>query len=168
MTKYKVHIIAAVCLLMAALCGPVLAHQQNESLTSILFNQRSGLIEVSHRFYIHDAEHVVKRIAGGKADLHGGRETQETFAQYVINGFSVIIDGESPLGLTLLGHEVKGKFFWIYQEAPLVTTPQQIDVAINPPKEVIPSKRNIVNIEGLGKIKSVELTPANPADTVLF
>jgi hypothetical protein len=35
------------------------AHQQKAAETTVLFNKRSGQLEVSHRFYMHDTEHAV-------------------------------------------------------------------------------------------------------------
>ena len=34
--------------------NPLFAHQQKEAYITLLFNERSSLIEVSHRFSLHD------------------------------------------------------------------------------------------------------------------
>ena len=58
--------IAIVILLLAA---PLSAHQQKEAITRVLFNPRTGNIEVMHRFLLHDAEHAVKELVDAKADI---------------------------------------------------------------------------------------------------
>ena len=64
---------ARVSLLLAAwlLAAPLPAHQQKESVTRVLFNPRTGNIEVMHRFLLHDAEHATRKLFGGDADLLG-------------------------------------------------------------------------------------------------
>lgn len=155
-----------VCLLLATQAQ---GHQQNESLVSILFNQRTGMIEVAHRFYIHDAEHVVKRVVGKTADLLSNPTTQSEFAQYVVNHISILVDADSESGFELLGYEVQGKFFWVYQEKPYTAKPHQVDIGYDPQMEVWPSKRTVVNIEGTGgPIRSMELTPSQPSGSLVF
>ena len=163
----KRQIIYFVCLI-AGVAWQVQAHQQKEAISTILFNERTGNIEISHRFYIHDAEHAVKGILNGKADLIKDKDTQSAFAKYVTERFSLAINQDQIVSSQLLGQEVEGKFFWVYQEAPISAKPQKISVRFDALMEVWPSQRNIVNIEGLGPIKSVELLSSQSTKTITF
>lgn len=143
--------------LIVGVAWQVQAHQQKEAISTILFNSRSGNIEISHRFYIHDAEHAVKRILDKQADLMTDEAAQKAFADYVVAHFTVSFNQEGALPLKLLGQEIAGKFFWVYQEAAIVSQPSQIEVSYNALMEIWPSQRNIVNVEGVGELKSLEL-----------
>ena len=109
------------------------AHQQQEAQSVILFNERSGNIEVMHRFYIHDAEHVAKLVGEKSSDLLASEQAQATFGNYVAKHFGlrwtkrvlpISADSDTPLSevasdvvpeLQYVGQEVEGKFLWIYQ-----------------------------------------------------
>ena len=58
-------------------------HQQKEAITRILFNPRTGNIEVMHRFLLHDAEHAVRQLRNGKADILGSESDREFFSVFL-------------------------------------------------------------------------------------
>ena len=109
-------------LLMLITCSSSFAHQQKEAYISLLFNQRSGNLEVSHRFLLHDAEHGLAHIVNGAGDLSTDEETQQRFFNYVQGHFQVRSNNEQLIKLTPLGFEIEGKYFWVYQEAPIPKT----------------------------------------------
>lgn len=160
--------LSVLLLLLGGFAGQVAAHQQKEAISTVLFNQRSGNIEVAHRFYIHDAEHAVKRLLKGHADLLKDKAVQKAFAEYVTKHFSLALNGHKPLPLRLLGQEIEGKFLWVYQESPNLGKPHSVDVTSDALMEIWPSQRNIVNIEGLGPVKSVALRNFERQQTVNF
>ena len=49
-----------ILLVLCCLSLQLSAHEMKSAITKVLFNQRTGNIEVMHRFYVHDAEHAVK------------------------------------------------------------------------------------------------------------
>ena len=165
LTKY---FISFFLLATSAFTHQVEAHQQKEAISTILFNSRTGNLEVSHRFYIHDAEHAAKKLLSGQADLMKNQATQKAFADYVVAHFSLAVDQNQALPLKLLGYEVEGKFFWVYQEIATSITPKKLEITYDALMEVWPSQRNIVNIEGVGKLKSVELLASNSSKVVSF
>ncbi len=144
--------------LLMAFTLPVNAHQSKESITSILYNARSGYLEIAHRFSVHDAEQAIKELLDEKADLIKSTNTREKFAQYISDRFLIALDQEALSKIEIIGHELEGKFFWVYQEIPIPHQPAFISVYYDALMEVWPSQRNRVNIEGLGKTRTMELT----------
>ncbi|VUD52969.1 hypothetical protein TDB9533_01740 [Thalassocella blandensis] len=149
------------------------AHQQQEALTTILFNQRSGNIDVMHRFYIHDAEHVVSKIDAKKnADIIANGESQKAFGQYVAKHFALQVllpEGKNlALDLRYVGQEVEGKFLWVYQQIAIPSVlvvdkntalkPElfpQLAMRHSSLQEFWPEQRNVVNIEFMQQVKTL-------------
>src|SRR5690554_5593646 len=95
------------------------AHQLKTASTTVLFNERTGNIEVAHRFFLHDAEHAVKQLFDKKADIHQFEATRQKFSAYVQQHFSLQTLTEEPLVLVHVGYEIEGNNFWVYQETPV-------------------------------------------------
>lgn len=134
------------------------AHEMKSAVTKVLFNQRTGNIEIMHRFYLHDAEHAVKKLLDKSADLLAKQSTRDSFALYVSSHFQLRTSGQD-LKLTLVGSELDGRFFWVYQE---VTIPQQLtqlELRHDSLQSLWPDQVNVVNIEGRGKVKTLKFTP---------
>ena len=141
------------CLLL--LSANVVAHELKTALTRVVFNPRSGNIEVMHRFYVHDAEHGVKQLFDKSADLLNSEQTQNTFSQYVSEHFSLQrLDGE-VLPLTLLGGQLDGRYFWVYQEMPIPAQLDGLRIKHDSLQAIWPSQLNVVNVEGRGKVQSL-------------
>lgn len=150
--------IAAFIMLVGLLfSGSLSAHQQKEAYTSLIFNARTGNVEIAHRFYIHDAEHAVKRILGKQADLISGSETREKFYRYVASRFALKNQQGDRVEVKTLGGEVEGKFLWVYQEVEDTELLQLAWIDIQFLYEVWSRHRNIVNIEYPNTIKSLRL-----------
>ena len=132
-----------------------LAHQQKAAITKVLFNARSGNLEVMHRFNLHDAEHAVKEIFGKNADIIASTDTQTQFAEYVTQRFTIDNGGDTPLTLNTVGYEIEGKFFWVYQDTPLPNNTQVLRVSHYALRDLWPKQVNTVNIEGLGDIRTL-------------
>lgn len=130
------------------------SHQQKAAISTVLFNPRTENIEVSHRFYLHDAEHAVKEIFGKEADIIGSEKTQQQFFDYVAKRFAIRDEQGKLLDLKSVGFEVEGKFFWVYQETkqPVVLGGLKIEHAAL--RDIWPSQVNTVNVEGKGKVRT--------------
>ena len=146
----------------------VSAHQLKTASTSVLFSERSGLIEVSHRFYLHDAEHAVKQLFDKNADIREKPSTQAQFAAYVEQHFGLQTSNQEPVQLTSVGYEVDGVNFWIYQEAPLIKDLDGLRIKHNSLQDIWYSQQNLVNVEGNGPIRSVTFTVADDWQEVRF
>ncbi len=109
---------------LAATLSPGQAHEGKSALTQVLFNPRTGNIEVMHRLSLHDADHAAQKMAKVK-DLIGDKSAQKSLAALVRAQFALAIVGgsneQSPAALvfTPVGHEIEGPFFWVYAEAPM-------------------------------------------------
>ena len=141
--------------LLAALSCQVAAHEMKAALSKVLFNDRSGNIEVMHRFYVHDAEHGVKQLFDKGADLLNNAQTQQTFSQYVSEHFALTTLAGETITLSLVGGQLDGRFFWVYQEAPIPAELQGLRIKHNALQALWPAQVNTVNIEGRGEVKSL-------------
>lgn len=144
-------LLMAVVMLLAVVSSMVSstwAHQLHTASTTVAYNPRSGNIEVMHRFFLHDAEHAVKKLFDAKADIHSNTATQQQFADYVASQFELAPLTGDLLPLQLLGFQIDGRDFWVYQEVarPAALTGLMIRQPVL--QEIWSSQRNLVNVEG--------------------
>lgn len=123
------------------------AHQQKESITRVLFNERTGNIEVMHRFLLHDAEHACRELFGRSADLLSSSEDRDRFARYVYGHFSMADQGGESIRLTPVGNEIEGRFLWVYAEAPIPERLEELTLSHQALRDVWPGQVNMVNVE---------------------
>ena len=127
--------------------GGAFAHQQKVALTEILFNARTGNIEVAHRFIMHDAEHAIRTELDIDGDLYGSADTQSAFAAYVAERFVIAAPDGVTLPLNLLGAEIKDGYFWVYQET---LAPEGINALVvrhDALRDIWPKQVNRVNVK---------------------
>lgn len=141
--------------LLFLMTNSVFAHQQKAAETTLLFNKRSGQLEVMHRFYLHDTEHAVQSLFDKGADILDSEVTQRQFANYVAEQFQLRSLAGEPLKLVNVGFEVDGKFFWVYQEAPQPESLTGLQLFNGALRELWPTQVNMVNIEGQGEVKTL-------------
>jgi hypothetical protein len=134
------------------------AHQLKAAITTVLFNERTNNIEVSHRFYLHDSEHAVQHIYNKNADLIKDEKTQQQFAGYVEGQFKLKTLANKPLTLNSVGYQIEGKFFWVYQEVTIPKEVKGLKMSHGALRELWPTQINMVNIEGQGDIKTLTFT----------
>lgn len=151
-----------------AFLAPAFAHQQKAAITKVLFNPRTGNIEVMHRFYLHDAEHAVRQIFGRGADILSSRETQSLFADYVGERFAMTDDGVTPLPLSAVGFEIERQFFWVYQETPVKADMEELTFRHDALRDLWPSQINTVNVEGVGDVKTATFDGSIEVQTVVL
>lgn len=164
MLKLK-NVISAWLLVSIFLSAPILAHQQKEAYISLLFNDRTDLLEVSHRFYLHDAEHVLNQLIETKGDLSTNPKVQAEFAEHIQKNFSLNDSLKQNLPLETVGFEVDGKFFWVYQQTALPET-DKLRIKHTALQELIPQQINHVNVERFGKVSSVRVNQDNEWNVV--
>lgn len=126
------------------------AHQQKEAITQVLFNPRTGNVEVMHRFVLHDAEHAVRQLFDGAVDIIASDTDRERFAHYVNARFSIAADGKELL-LNAVGSEIDGRFLWVYSETPIPADARQLTVQHQALRDIWPDQTNLVNIERDGE-----------------
>jgi len=144
-------LVAGTLLLTSLTAG---AHQQKESITRVLFNSHTGNIEVMHRFFVHDAEHAVKAIFGADADILGSEISRRHFSAYVHERFQMRGQDGLSLPLTLVGHEIEGRFLWVYAEAPAPDDLTSLTLVHDALRDLWPDQVNLVNVDRDGKTTS--------------
>ena len=144
------------------------AHQQKIAISTVLFNPQTLNIEVMHRFNIHDAEHAVRKIFGKDADIIDSALTQQQFSTYVKQRFAMHNQAGKILPLTLVGHELDGKHFWVYQETAQMTELQNLTLRHNALRDLWPDQVNTINIEGKGELQTLTFSDSVELLTVEF
>lgn len=152
----------------ALLVLPTFAHQQKESITRVLFNERTGNIEVMHRFIVHDAEHAVEGLFGEGADLLGNAADRQRFADYVHARFTLTDQDGKRIALTPVGHEIDGAHLWVYAEAPVPETLTALSISHEALRDLWPSQTNLVNVERGGSVKSALFNGSSRDITLRF
>lgn len=130
------------------------AHQQKESITRLLFNERTQNLEVMHRFYLHDAEHAVRELLGPEADILGSAESRTAFANYVHERFELRDQAGRTLVLTPVGEEIEGRFLWIYAETPIPARLTALTISHDALRDLWPEQVNLVNVDREGETQS--------------
>ena len=138
-----------------------LAHAQKAALTEVLFNARSGNIEVAHRFTLHDAEQAVRDELSIDGDLETSPAARARFATYVAERFSLATQNGVALPLTVLGTQLDGGYLWVYQEVPyqaegaIADTWQVLRVRNYVLRDIWPDQTNTVNVKRGKMIRTV-------------
>tara|TARA_R110002126_G_scaffold16500_17_gene65875 strand:+ start:20416 stop:20904 length:489 start_codon:yes stop_codon:yes gene_type:complete len=154
--------------LLAGCCGPLAAHEMKAALSKVLLNSRTGNIEVMHRFYVHDAEHGVKQLFDKNADLLNSEQTQQLFNQYVSEHFNMTLLSGEQLLLTLIGGQLDGRFYWVYQEVAIPAELAGLRLQHNSLQALWPAQVNTVNVEGRGGVKTLSFDSKTDWQQVSF
>ena len=147
---------------------PLSAHQQKESVTRILFNPRTGNIEVMHRFVLHDAEHAVRKLFGGNADILADAAVRKRFEKYVHERFSLQDQDGNVLVLAPVGHEIEGRFLWVYAEVSIPAELTALTLSHDALLDVWPDQVNLVNVERDKKVRSALFDQENREAVLRF
>ena len=137
-------LIPVITMLMTSLSH---AHRQKVALTDILYNERTGNLEIAHRISLHDAEHALKEVTDSRADLTKSEEAQAAFAKYVAGKFKLTTKDKTKLRLTLVGQEIERGYLWVYQETKIPKPTEPSFFMTNTfLQDVIKEQLNTVNI----------------------
>lgn len=147
-------VLSAFFLLLLGAVSTAGAHQQKSAITRVLFNERTGNIEVMHRFLLHDAEHAVREIFDVAADILASEAVRERFADYIGRRFELRAD-ERLLELKAVGTEIDGRFLWVYQETPIPEVIESLTIRHDALRDIWPAQVNLVNVERGEGIRSV-------------
>lgn len=142
------------CLVFVAL-GGVSGHSRKAAITRVVLNERTGVIEVMHRFSLHDAEHAAPLIWPEEDNATMRTDVwQIAFASYVAERFSLRYVRGELVPLKLVGQEVEGEFLWVYQEAPLGDG-LAFEVTHRALRDIWPTQANMVNFEFRGVVRTI-------------
>jgi len=149
--------LAAAALLAAALTAlPAHAHRLKAAITTALFNPRTGNIEVMHRFYSHDAEHVLRTITGRGIDVLDDPADRRRFSAYVHERFELTGIGADLEPLSLVGAELDGDFLWVYQRTPVPESGLEgLEARFDAMRDLWPSQVNTLNVERGRRVRTL-------------
>ena len=146
----------AALILVSALAPPLAsAHQLKSALTTVELNERTALVEIVHRFWVHDAEHAVEALGGVAGDLRGDEALQALFARYVTGHFVLAADDREVLALQEVGVEVEGPYVWVYQELPAEDFARIAWLRFDALQELWGDQINQLNVKRPGGVRSV-------------
>ena len=140
-------------LLLAIPAQPAHAHEQKTALTDILFNYRTGNLEIAHRLSTHDAEHTLYKVTGLDAELSRSTQALEAFAKYVEGRFLLGSEDKPKWKLEMVGQELERGFLWIYQETAIPTS-ASFFIENKILHNIIKGQVNTVNIRNRGKVST--------------
>ena len=150
------------------LAAPTGAHQQKESITRVLFNTRTGNIEVMHRFLLHDAEHASRKLFGDASDLLSSAADRNRFEDYVHRRFSLADQTGEALALTPVGNELDNRFLWVYAETAIPDDVTALTLSHDALREVWPDQTNLVNVERDNVVRSATFNGGDRVITIRF
>lgn len=146
--------LASLLLASLLLAMPLAAHQQKEAVTRVLFNPRTGNIEVMHRFSLHDAEHASRKLFGTSANLLGSAADRKRFEAYVHQQFSLADQNGEPVALTPVGNEIENQYLWVYAETAVPSDLTALRITHQALREIWPEQVNLVNVEREESVQS--------------
>ena len=158
----------ALLLASLLLVPPLPAHQQKESVTRVLFNPRTGNIEVMHRFLLHDAEHASRKLFDGEADLLGSAADRDRFCSYVHARFTLRDQDGDAIALMAVGNEIDSHYLWVYAEAPIPVGLTALTLSHDVLRDVWPEQLNLVNVERDKTVRSATFDRGRREATIHF
>lgn len=144
--------------LLLAISSIAHAHKIKTAFSIVLFNDRTQNLEIVHRFYLHDAEEAVWKLFDKNVDIIGSDKTQSIFANYVVGHFALKDQTGADIQLDTLGFQNEGGYFWVYQETSLPSSLTQLYIRQDALKDVWSEQYNVVNIEGLDQVYSLNFS----------
>jgi hypothetical protein len=139
-----------------AMASRSFAHEQKVALTDILFNKRTGNLEIAHRISLHDAEHTLHKISESSVDLTKSTKAQKAFGKYVAQRFGLFLEDKTKLKLTLVGQEIERGYLWVYQETKIPKPAAASFIITNTIlQDVIKGQVNTVNIRDGSRVATL-------------
>ena len=149
-------------LLAPLMAGPLQAHQQKITISTVSVNPRTGMIEVVHQVPVHDAEHALTVQGVRLPDIVGSAKSREDFARYVTTRFLLEVDGV-PVALSYVGSEISGGSLMVYQEAPAPKGEALVRVNSQVLTDVWARQENRVNLGSGTRVTTFIFTAGDPA-----
>lgn len=138
-----------------------LAHPSKEAITEISFNERTGKVEIVHRFRLIDAEQAIQAMHGEGLDILTDPEAQALFGDHVRDSF--ILRGKGmDIELEFVGGEPRDGYVWIYQETDPLPEDGLYLVRHDTMMDVYPKQVSIVNVRLYDDVQTFILTRSSP------
>ncbi len=137
------------------------SHKMKSAFTIVLFNDRTGNLEVMHRLVLHDAEEAAWRLFDTKSDIIADEKTQAKFAAYVEQRFELKNQDGQKIPLEMVGFQNDEGYFWVYQEVKIPDNLTRLKVRHDALREIWTEQFNIVNIDGIGTTTSLHFSDSD-------
>lgn len=131
------------------------AHRQKQALTTVRWNAKTNLLQVTHDLHAHDAEQALARLGLIDSPDLTNLRARASLALYTQKHFKLRgLDGEI-IPLTILGAETDTTYAHVYLEAELVSAPDGLLILNTLLQDVFPDQINQVNVSLSDTVKSV-------------
>ncbi|MDO6719261.1 hypothetical protein Q4575_07620 [Psychrosphaera sp. 1_MG-2023] len=142
-------------LIVLLMSNSAAAHKLKSAFSIVLFNERTGFLEVMHRYSLHDAEEAAQELFKGKSDIIDDPKTQQKFADYIMSNFQIRDENKQPIPLNFVGSQNDAGYFWIYQDYKLTRQYKWIEIKQLALTELWREQMNAVNVENSGQTSTV-------------
>ncbi len=167
-------------LITSTLAAPAYAHRQKLTLSDIRWvptkpqkdkiyslADRSGTMEITHSFHIHEAEIALSQTYGLINPDLTELETQARLALYVQNNFNLSQINETPIELELLGADQHRQTIYVYQQVSLTDRPEGLIIDCQLFRDLADPLINNVDIQLSKKLQSLQFKQAQGPKKVL-
>ena len=107
----------------------------------------------------------MKQLFDNRADIIANPATQQRFADYVVSRFAIVDDAGEALAMSFVGVEIDRSFIWVYQQSSPPKT-QRLTITHKALLDLWPGQENMVNVEGLGELKTLFLESHQQSATI--
>jgi Domain of unknown function (DUF6702) len=141
--------------LLSSLYGRAWAHRQKQALTTIEWNPRTKILEVTHDLHAHDAEQALAKLGLITTPDLTGLRARASLALYVREHFQLSTLNEKVIDLTILGAETDATYAHVYMEAELTEPPSGLLISNTMLQDVFVDQVNQVNVSLSDTVHSV-------------
>lgn len=146
-------------------------HPIHVSVTDIVLDEQERELEITMRIFTDDLELSIRNARKEpELDLLNpgkGRTTEELVREYVMQRFSLVIDGKKQM-LKFLGIEQETDAIVCYIQAPDVKRWRTMEVTNSVITETYDDQSNLVHLTVKGKVRSHRLTRYQSSGKFLF
>lgn len=141
--------------LLTSLHGLAWAHRQKQALSTIEWNARTNILEITHDLHAHDAEQVLAKLGLITSPDLTNLRARARLALYVKEHFQLsTLDGQA-IDLAILGAETDATYAHVYMEAELPEQPTGLLVTNTLLQDVFVDQINQVNVTLTDTLHSV-------------
>lgn len=134
---------------MIALILAVWLHPFHVSVTDIVFDERSGAIQISSRIFTDDLENALRQMSGNPSFdiLEDPKVSDRLIGQYFAKMLKLTLD-DKVQEVIYLGSEVEGDAHWCYLEISGIKPPAKVVLEFDLLHELFDDQRNMVHFRG--------------------
>jgi len=154
---------------MAALCLPlnVAAHRQRRALTTIKWNERTHVLEITHALHLHDAEQALTRLGNLEAPDLTPLRARAQLALYTKKHFKLTDMDNTAIEATILGAEIESGYAYVFLEAGIKKKPSGLIITDTILQDIFVDQVNVVNIDFGGDTKTATFLIGDKAKKLL-